>query len=415
MNILLSIAIVLLSGLIFSKIAKFCHFPNVTGYLVGGLLIGPSILGLINETTLDGLNIVCDVALGFIAVSIGANFKSSYFKKVGARPIIIALFESLMASVFVFCAVMLFGMIAGKDKLGGEPIVFALVLSAIAAATAPAATLLVIKQYKAKGEVTDNLLSVVAIDDAVALAIFGFNITFALQIYNHSSSGNIALSILMPFVEIIISLLIGAILGIILVLLIRWFKGRSNRICCVIAIIFVGIGVDTFLNNKFDLNTSTLLTCMMIGAALVNFSSQFNTVSTLIDRFTPPIYMLFFVVSGADLRLNAVVAVGVLGIIYIVIRVLGKYVGALIGSTISKSGAQTKKYLGWCLLPQAGVALGLSSIAAVSFGDIGSQIRTIILCATLIYELIGPLVVKISLTKAGEITPTEKVQLTVSN
>lgn len=406
-NSLLNIAIILLTGLLFSKIAKLCRFPNVTGYLVGGLLIGPSLLGIVNEETLKGLNIICDVALGFIAVSIGSNFKLSYFKKVGVKPVIIALFESLVASIFVFCAVMLYGMIVGSDKLGGKPIVFALVLSAIAAATAPAATMLVIKQYKARGEVTDNLLSVVAIDDAVALAIFGFNVTFALQIYKGSSDGNIALSILMPFVEILLSFIIGAILGIVLVLLVRWFKGRSNRICVVIAITFVAIGIDTMINEHFSMNLSTLLTCMMIGATIVNLSNHYNDVAPLIDRFTPPIYMLFFVLSGADLKLNSVVAVGVVGMIYIVIRVLGKYLGALIGSKISKAGEKTTKYLGWCLLPQAGVALGLSSLAAISFGEIGMQIRTIILCATLIYELVGPLIVKVTLTKAGEICDTK--------
>ncbi len=408
-DVLLAISVILLTGLLFTKIAKVLHFPNVTGYLVGGLIIGPSILGLVNKEMLTGLNILCDVALGFIALTIGFNFKVSYFKKVGAKPFIIALFEALMASVFVFCAVMIYSFIAGKDALGGEPVVFALMLASIASATAPAATLLVIKQYKAKGEVTDNLLSVVAIDDAVALIIFGFSMTFALRIFNHTSGGNIALSIVTPFLEIILSLIIGIILGIVLVLLIHFFKGRSNRICCVIAICFAGIGLDQLINNAFSLNLSTLLTCMMIGAVLVNFSNHILDVMPLIDRFTPAIYMLFFVVSGADLELKAVISVGVIGIIYIIIRVLGKYFGAIIGSVISKAGKNTTKYLGWCLIPQAGVALGLSGLVATTFTNspIGSQIRTIILCATLIYELIGPLVVKITLTKAKEIAPSQ--------
>lgn len=408
-DVLLAISVILLTGLLFTKIAKVLHFPNVTGYLVGGLIIGPSILGLVNKEMLTGLNILCDVALGFIALTIGFNFKVSYFKKVGAKPFIIALFEALMASVFVFCAVMIYSFIAGKDALGGQPVVFALMLASIASATAPAATLLVIKQYKAKGEVTDNLLSVVAIDDAVALIIFGFSMTFALRIFNHTSGGNIALSIVTPFLEIILSLVIGIILGIVLVLLIHFFKGRSNRICCVIAICFAGIGIDQLINNAFSLNLSTLLTCMMIGAVLVNFSNHISDVMPLIDRFTPAIYMLFFVVSGADLELKAVISVGIIGIIYIIVRVLGKYIGAIIGSVISKAGKNTTKYLGWCLIPQAGVALGLSGLVATTFTNspIGSQIRTIILCATLIYELIGPLVVKITLTKAKEIAPSQ--------
>ena len=402
-NILFSIAIILLTGLLFSKLAKVCHFPNVTGYLIGGLLIGPSLLGLVSEEQIHGLTIISDVALGFIAVSIGANFKVSYFKKVGIKPVIIAIFESLFAALFVLAAVLIFGAIAGPDSLGGNPIVFALVLSAIAAATAPAATLLVIKQYKARGELTENLLSVVAIDDAVALAIYGFNVTFALRIYNGTSTGNIALSILMPFAEILISLLIGIVLGVILVLLVRWFTGRSNRICAVIVTIFLGIAIDQIINKEFSMNTSTLLTCMMLGATLVNFSNKYNDVANLIDRFTPPIYMIFFVLSGAELNVKTIVSIGIIGIVYIVIRVLGKYVGAWFGAKISKSGEKTTKYLGWCLVPQAGVALGLSSLAAIAFGEIGIKIRTIILCATLIYELVGPFVVKLTLTKAGEI------------
>ena len=402
-NILFSVAIILLTGLLFSKLAKVCRFPDVTGYLIGGLLVGPSLLGLVSEEQIHGLSIISDVALGFIAVSIGANFKVSYFKKVGVKPIIIAVCEALFASVFVFGAVMLYSAIAGPDSLGGKPIVFALVLSAIAAATAPAATLLVIKQYKARGEVTENLLSVVAIDDAVALAIYGFNVTFALSIYNGSSSGNIALSILMPFIEIIISLLIGIILGVILVLLVRWFKGRSNRICAVIVTIFFGIAIDQIINNAFEMHTSTLLTCMMLGATLVNFSNKYNDIANLIDRFTPPIYMSFFVLSGAELNIRTIASIGVIGIVYVTIRVFGKYIGAWFGSKVSKSGEKTKKYLGWCLVPQAGVALGLSSLAAVAFGVIGVKIRTIILCATLIYELVGPFIVKLTLTKAGEI------------
>ena len=404
-DVILAISVILLTGLLFTKIAKALHFPNVTGYLVGGLLIGPSVLGLVDKTMLSGLNILCDVALGFIALTIGFNFKVSYFKKVGAKPFIIALFESLMASVLVFCAVMLFALIAGKDKLGNQPVVFALLLASIASATAPAATLLVIKQYKAKGEVTDNLLSVVAIDDAVALAIFGFSMTFALRIFNHTSNGNLALSIAMPFIEIILSLVIGVVLGIGLVLLIHFFKGRSNRICCVIAICFAGIGIDSVINSAFDMNLSTLLTCMMIGAVMINLSNYAMDVMPLIDRFTPALYMLFFVVSGADLELKSVASIGLIGIIYVIVRVVGKYIGAIIGSVISKAGKSTTKYLGWCLIPQAGVALGLSGLVATRFvgSPIGPQIRTIILCATLIYELIGPLVVKITLTKAKEI------------
>ncbi len=398
-NVFFSVAIIVATGLLFSKLAKVCKFPNVTGYLVGGLLVGPSLLGLVTKESLEGISVICDIALGFIAFSIGSEFKVSYFRKVGIRPLIIALGESLIASVFVFGAMMLFG----------QTLEFALVISAIAAATAPAATLLVIKQYKAKGIVTDNLLCVVAIDDAVALAIFGFNMTFALSIKNGFDTGSLALSICMPFIEIIVSLVIGIILGAVLTLLLKWFTGRSNRLCCALACILLGMGIDVILNNAFGMNTSTLLTCMMIGAVVINTSNHFGELEPLVERFTPPLYIMFFVISGAELDVTAIASIGLIGVIYIISRVLGKYVGAVLGGVASKADKATIKYLGFCLIPQAGVAIGLSRVAVSLFGEEGLRIQTIILCATLVYELIGPLVVKMTLKKTGDIESTEKV------
>lgn len=411
-NFLVNLAILLIVGLLFSKLAKVVKFPNVTGYLIGGLLIGPAIPtllksfgvnlgnfnGIVNSFCLKEVEAICDVALAFIAFSIGAEFKLSYFKVVGKKSIIIAIFEALFASICVFVGCMIIG----------KGLQFSLVLSSIAAATAPAATLLVVKQYKAKGPLTDTLISVVALDDAVALIIFGFCFTFAANLSNQEGSSMI-ISLLMPFLEIFLSLVIGLVLGFLTTLLLKWFHGRSNRICVCLAALLLTIGINTIINKQFSMNLSNLLSCMMLGAVIVNISNIFEEVTPLIDRFTPPFFMLFFVISGAELNMTTLFSkVIIVAILYIVLRVVGKWVGASFGAVITKAEPVVKKYLGPCLIPQAGVAIGLSLIAVNSFPTFGSEIRSIILAGTLIYELIGPLVAKVTLTKAGEIK-NEKV------
>lgn len=408
-NFMINLAILLITGLLFSKLAKLVKFPNVTGYLIGGLLIGPAIpnilnfgawhmsdyySGLVNAESLKSVEAVCEVALAFIAFTIGSEFKLSYFKAVGLKPIIIAILEALFASLFVFIAVF----------LTGKGVAFALVLSSIAAATAPAATLLVVKQYKAHGPLTDTLLSVVALDDAVALIIFGFSFTIAANL-TASSSRPLALAFAMPFIEIIVSLLIGAIMGILVVLMLKWFKGRSNRICIVLAFLLITIGINIVINQKLDMNLSNLLSCMMLGAIIANLSKTYDEITPLVDRFTPPFFMLFFVISGAELDMTTLTSVGLIGLLYVIVRVIGKYFGAWFGAKIVKSDPIVQKYLGPCLVPQAGVAIGLSLIAVNSFPSFGGEIRAIILAATLVYELVGPLIAKTTLRKAGEIEP----------
>lgn len=423
-SIFINFAILLVVGLLFSKLAKLVKFPNVTGYLIGGLLIGPAIpellkylgldinfLGIISRDSLKGLELICEISLGFIAFTIGNEFKISYFKQVGIKPFIIAMFEAVFAAVFVFIAVMLF------QK--GAP--FALVIAAISSATAPAATVMVVKQYKARGPLTKTLLSVVAIDDAVALIIFGFNYAIAMSLLNanaNAGSTNLVLSLLQPFLEIILSLVLGAVLGILAVLLVKWFKGRSNRICVILGMILLDLGLVMIINNQFGMNVSTLLSAMMIGAMLANLSRYYDDIIPLVERFTPPFFMLFFVISGAQLNLTAIGSIGLVGIAYVVIRSIGKCVGAFLGAKVAKSEPSVQKYLGPCLIPQAGVALGLSLIAVRTLGEQGEQIRTIILCATLIYELIGPYIAKIALSKAKEInieTTSKKYKKQINN
>lgn len=401
MNILLYLAIILFTGLLFGKLAKFVKLPNVTGYIVGGIIMIPVLrllnINIIPDEGLEELSIISNIALGFIAFSIGTEFKLDYFKKVGMQPILIAIFESLLAIIVVFVVLILFG----------YDLRFSLVLSAIAAATAPAATIMVIKQYKAKGEVTENLLSVVALDDATAIIFFGIFVAIA-QAVGNTGSGSIAMSILKPFIEILASLGVGAIAGVVLSLGVRWYTGRGNRISLVLAMIFLVSSMTlVFKNISADFEFSALLSCMMMGAIFTNSAKEdtFDTVMYLVERVNPPILILFFVLSGMELNLQVLTTVGLIGIIYIVGRVIGKVTGAYVGAVLSKAPSNVKKYLGFGLVPQAGVAIGLTIVADSIIPEYAPEIKAVILAATFIYELIGPSITKASLKAAGEISP----------
>ena len=394
--------IMIVTGLIFGKLAKYVRLPNVTGYLVGGLLIGPSLLNIVKESAFPGLQIISSVALGFIAFSIGNELKLSYFRKVGIKPLIIAILEALFGVIFVFVGLILYFLIVGK--LDNTNIRFALVLSAIAAATAPAATLMVVRQYRAQGPLTDTLMSVVAIDDSVAIVLFGICVALANALAPNSGSTPIILQILTPLYEILISLIVGGAIGLILVLGCIWFTGRGNRISLVVAAIFLTIYVVDLIGG------SSLLACMAVGGIFANFSKKYDEVNNLVYFVTPPIFILFFVLSGAELDLSVLGVVGIIGILYILLRVAGKIFGSFLGAKSTKADANIAKYLGYALIPQAGVAIGLSLVATqVLNAEMGSQIRAIVLSATLIYELIGPIITKVTLKKAGEI-PTSTIK-----
>ncbi|MDD4063675.1 MAG: cation:proton antiporter [Bacilli bacterium] len=404
-NLLYYIGIIILTGLLFGKVAKYFKLPNVTGYILGGLIISPSIMGhlgvnIVPNNIAEILTPISEIALGFIAFTIGTEFQLSYFKKVGMKPIVIAFFESFFAVVFIFVVLLLF-----KVEIG-----FAIVLASIGAATAPAATLMVIKQYKAKGKVTETLMSVVAIDDATAMIFFGIAIAISKAL--GSASTNITWTIFKPIIEVVVSLGIGFVVGLIITLLLKWFTGRSNRVSVVTAFLLITVSISsifTYFRVPFDF--SSLLSCMMAGAVLTNLSSERKTSSILelIDRFTPPIMISFFVLSGINLELSVLKTVGIIGIIYIVMRVIGKWTGAWLGGKITKASPEVQKYLGFSLIPQAGVAIGLSLVARSVLEPIqAAQLTAVILSATLIYELIGPLITKISLQKAGEIIVEKK-------
>ena len=345
LNTLTDLALMIFAGMFCGRMAKHLRLPNVTVYLVAGLLIGPAVLGLLSEDFLDGISLISDVALGFIAFSIGNEFKLSYFKRVGAAPIVIACMESLFAVLFVVCGLL----------ISGQSLPFSLVLGAIAAATAPAATIMVIKQYRAKGPVTESLLSVVAIDDATALILFSLAVAVAQAVTN--SGASLGASLLAPVKEIGGALVVGAALGFAFLLPLRFFKKQGNRLSLIVGFIFAGLGLAEWLG------LSDLLLCMAMGAVIANFSPDVGKLMDICDSVTPPIFMLFFVASGADLKLSVLPTVGIIGVIYILLRIVGKMFGASLGAAICKCDKTVRKYLGPCLLPQAGVAIGLSLAA----------------------------------------------------
>ena len=386
LNIYLSLAMALFLGLLSSKVMKGVHLPNVTGYLLIGLIAGPYCLNWFSPTVIEQLAIIPDIALGFIAFSIGAEFKLDYLKRVGKSPVIIAITEGLGAVVLVDLILI----VTGHDQA------FSIVLGAIAAATAPAATLMVVRQYKAKGPVTDTLLPVVAIDDAVALMAFGLSVAIAKAISSLGSE-SLLTTIINPMIEIIGALVLGAVLGIALKYLTDWFTGRGNRLSVSMAMVFLCIGISNMIG------LSALLVCMTMSAVYANTSKVSDTVFELVERITPPIFMLFFFISGAELDLGILPEVGIIGVLYIVFRVIGKYVGAAVGAELSRAQPVVAKYLGYTLIPQAGVAIGLAGLATKVVPEYGGQIQTIILCGTIIYELCGPVVTKLALKKAGEI------------
>ena len=393
LNVLTQLGIMILFGMFMGRMMKHIKLPNVTGYLLAGLLLGPYFLptlgcpfSILSESFTSGIGIVSEVALGFIAFSIGNEFRISYFRKVGAAPLIIASMESLFA-VLVVVAVLV---------LTRHDVAFSLVLGSIAAATAPAATIMVINQYRAKGPVTSTLLSVVAIDDATALILFSVFSAIASGMSGRAS--NPVTSILVPVGQILAALALGALAGFLLLIPMRFFHKKSNRLALICGFIFIAIGVADLLG------LSSLMLCMALGAAVANLSSEANQIISIAESVTSPIYILFFVASGAGLQVSVLRTVGVIGAIYIIGRSVGKLFGAWLGARISHTQDAVAKYLGPCLLPQAGVAIGLTLVAGRIVPEHAPSIRAVVLAGTLIYEIAGPGITKLSLTKAGEIT-----------
>lgn len=412
MEFLLAIGVAMFAGLFLSRLTSRFNLPDVTSYLVAGLIVGPLCLGRLGISGLgftsfefvDAMGLVSDTALGFIAFAIGSEFRVSALRKTGRQATIIAIFQALMATIFVDVSLLVLHIFLG-DKL---PVSTCIILGAIATATAPAATLMVVNQYKAKGPLTDILLPIVALDDAVGLIVFAVSTGVAKALI----SGSISLiSVLVnPLVEIILSLALGAALGWVFSLIEKFFNSGSKRLALAVAVVSLCAGLSklTFeFSSGLEIGFSSLLVCMMCGTIFCNLCDFSEEIMYKTDRWTAPVYVLFFVISGAelDLRVFADIAVVGIGLVYILFRSAGKIFGASISARFTHCQESICKYLGITLLPQAGVALGMSVTVAADFGAEGAIIRNIVLFSVLIYELVGPVLTKMALTAAGDIRP----------
>ena len=417
-EILFCMACALGAGLIMSRIAKLLDLPAVTAYLVAGVLIGPFFLGRLGiaglgftHETVGSFELVSDIALGFIAFTMGNEFRITKLKKIGKQATFVAVFQAVCATIFVDAA--LIALHFAFPEVISVP--SAIILGAIATATAPAATLMVINQYKAKGKLTEILMPIVALDDAVGLVVF--SVSFGIAKAMVSGKADLVSILVNPLIEIVLSLLLGALMGLLFTWLERFFKSWSKRLAMSVTFVVLTVAISLLkfeLPGGVHIGFSSLLTCMMLGTVFCNICDFSEELMDRLDRWTAPLFVMFFVLSGAELDLGVfanIIFVGV-GIVYIIFRSAGKYFGARWSSEMVKCDPMIQKYLGITLLPQAGVALGMcvtmrnaSDVFAMS--DI-SVVVNITLFAVLIYELFGPSMTKWALTKAGEIIPHEK-------
>lgn len=406
-QIIISIAVMLIFGYILARIAKKLRLPNVTGYIVAGIIVGPYCINIIPQTVIDGMSFLADIALAFIAFSTGEFFKLSTLKKNGGKNIIITVFEALLASILVFI-IMYFAL--------GLSLPFSIVLGALAAATAPASTMMTIRQTNSKGEFVDTLLQVVALDDVVGLVAF----SVAIAVATASLAGSVsATDIVLPIVYNIVAFVLGGLLGLLLKVLIS-NRSTDNRLIIAVAIILGFCGICSLMD------VSPLLGCMAMGTIYMNTAKDDKLFKQL-NYFTPPILLLFFVRSGANFKLDALLSGGmaiggmsllVIGIVYFFVRIIGKYAGSFLGCLVTKTDRKVRNYLGLALIPQAGVAIGLATLASrMVGGDIGSAMETIILASSVLYELIGPACAKAALylsksysNDINTIVPDEQVE-----
>ena len=388
--VIISIAFMLFVGFAMTRITKRLRLPNVTAYILTGILLGPYVLNLIPHSVIEGTNFLSDIALAFIAFSTGEFFTLSTLKRNGAKVVVITILEALFASVAVFIV---------TYWVLGVSLVFSIVLSALASATAPASTLMTIRQTGAHGDFVDTLLQVVALDDVVGLIEYSIAISLALAVTTGSARLSVA-SILQPIAVNLGVLLLGGLFGVFLKLLMPQHQSKDNRLIISISLLFAFCGVCALLG------ISPLLGCMSMGTVYINITHDEKLFKQL-NYFTPPILLLFFVRSGLSFQLDALanpsLALGstpliVIGMLYFFTRILGKYAGAFFGCLVTKKPAAHRNYLGLALIPQAGVAIGLAALGARTLGgETGVALETVILASSVLYELVGPACAKLSL------------------
>ena len=413
MRLLLETALALFAGLMMTRLFKKMklNFPDVTAYLIAGVLVGPFVLGRLgirgigfgSMEELESVNVLNNVALGFIAFDIGNEFRLGQLKTTGKTATVIGIFQAALAAALVDAVLIALHFILGPDVL---PVPVAITLGAIASATAPAATLMVVRQYKAKGPVTDLLLPIVALDDAVGLVIF--SVSFGIAQAMQGGTIDLVSVIINPLLEIVFSLILGAAMGCLLTELEKIFFSNTNRLNLTISFVIMTIAMasrEFELGGGVKIGFSSLLVCMMLGTMFCNLSEYSVDIMNRSSKWTSPLYAIFFVLSGAELDLGVFryPAIILIGIVYILVRCLGKYFGARISSTFMHCNETVRKYLGITLFPQAGVALGMVVTAQALGTEMGSMIRNIVLFSVLVYELIGPQLTRMALTSAGEI------------
>ena len=417
-NAILCLGIAILAGLLMTRLCKPLGLPAVTGYLVAGILIGPYCLGQLGVDGLgftsmhnvESFGVICDVALGFIAFTIGNEFRIAQVKAIGKQAAIVSTAAAVLATILVGGGLAALSFV--MPDVVSMPV--ALIMGAIAAATAPAATLMVIKQYKAKGPVSTMLLPVVALDDAIGLVIFAVCFGAAKAVF--TGHLNVLSLVLEPIIEIVASLLVGSALGASLSFVERFFHSRSKRLSLTVAFVLLGVAISTFKFSVSGVHVgfSPLLLSMMMGTVFCNLCDFSEELMDRLDRWTGPLFALFFVISGAELDLSIFLnwAVVVVGVVYIVLRCMGKHFGAYFSAKATKCEPTITKYLGITLFPQAGVALGMVAIVTGSAEFAGTTegvvIQNLTLFSVMIYELVGPMMTKIALTKAGEIKPEHR-------
>ena len=409
MSTLLSLSVAILAGLLMTRVFKPLKLPAVTAYLIAGVLIGPYCLGRLDIEGLgftsyenvERLSLISEVALGFIAFSIGNEFRMSELKHTGKQAAVIGVLQALAATLLVDLALLAIATLS--DVL---TVAQAITLGAIATATAPAATLMVVRQYKAKGPLVDILLPIVALDDAVGLIVFA--VSFGIAKAMNVGAFDMVSILVNPLLEIVCSLALGAVMGWLLTQLEKLFNSNTNRLNMTIAFVFLtaALAMQEIEIGPVKIGFSSLLVCMMLGTVFCNLCPLSDEIMAKADRWTSPLFAAFFVISGAELELSVFAdkMIVLVGIVYIVARSLGKYLGAHYSAKLMHCQPTICKYLGIALLPQAGVALGMC-VTAKELGAEGDLIRNITLFAILIYELVGPMLTKLALIDAGEIQP----------
>ena len=410
MTELLSLSVAIFAGLLMTRLLGRLHLPDVTAYLIAGVLIGPSLLGRLGipgigfETyaLLRDLSLISDVALGFIAFTIGNEFRLSQLKETGRQAFVVGILQAVFTTICVDAALILLHLLFPAVL----SLPAAITLGAIASATAPAATLMVVRQYKAKGPLVDLLLPIVALDDAVGLVLFA--VSFGIAKALGSGHADLYTIMLNPILEIIGSLLLGALAGCVLTWLEKLFHSNRNRVAMTIGFVFLTVALSklSIPIGPVTFGFSPLLVCMMLGSVFCNLCPLSEEIMERADKWSSPLMVLFFVLSGAELELGVIAQLGsvLVGIVYILSRTAGKYFGARESSRMVHCGPDIVKYLGVTLFPQAGVALGMCVTASSLPGD-GPLIRNIVLFAVLVYEMVGPVLTKWALTKSGDIRP----------